>query len=76
MNVALSGVFLATPPVAFLVVDRHPWAAAALWPWTTFAFTGLFILAHEGIHGTLLPGHPRAGHGLARVLLFAYAFLD
>ena len=76
LNLALGALFLASIPVAFLAIDAHPLAALWLSPWLVFCFTGLFILAHEAIHGTLLPGHPRLGHALGWLFAFAYAGMD
>ncbi|MBS2021730.1 MAG: fatty acid desaturase [Deltaproteobacteria bacterium] len=76
LNLSLLTIFLASIPLSFLALDRHPRLAAVLTPWMVFAFTGLFILAHEAIHGTLVPGRPRLGHALGRLAAFAYAFMD
>lgn len=76
LNLGLGALFLASVPLSFAAVDRAPLAAVAATPWMIFAFTGLFILAHEAIHGLLWPGHPRASHALGAVFAFAYAFMD
>ncbi|GAC1547546.1 MAG: hypothetical protein NVS2B9_14600 [Myxococcales bacterium] len=76
LNLSLGALFLASIPLGFLAVDRTPLAAAPLFPWLTVSFTGLFILAHESIHGLLVPGRPRLGAALGRVFAFAYAFMD
>jgi beta-carotene ketolase (CrtW type) len=34
---------------------------------------GLFIIAHDCMHGSLLPAHRKAGHWLGRLCLFLYA---
>ena len=41
--------------------------------WMTFLYTGLFIAAHDAIHGTVWPGHPRVNTWTGRVILFLYA---
>lgn len=76
LNLGLGAVFLASIPLSFAAIERAPLAALGLVPWMTFAFTGLFILAHEAIHGLLWPGHPRAAHALGALFAFAYAFMD
>jgi beta-carotene ketolase (CrtW type) len=76
LNLALGAVFLASIPLGFFAIDAHPLWALAISPWLVCCFTGLFILAHEAIHGTLLPGHPRLGHALGWLFAFAYAFMD
>ena len=76
LNLSLAALFLALIPGAFVLVDAHPWAMAFTIPINACAFTGLFILAHEAIHGTLLPGFPRVGHALGRLFATVYALVD
>ena len=76
LNLALGALCLASLPAGFLLVDRFPLAALAVSPWLVCCFTGLFILAHEAIHGTLWPGWPRLGHACGRLFAFAYASMD
>ena len=71
LNASLGALFLALVPAAFFLVAAHPWAMLVTIPVNACAFTGLFILAHEAIHGTLLPGFPRLGHALGRLQLLA-----
>ncbi|MCP9849253.1 fatty acid desaturase [Cyanobium sp. Morenito 9A2] len=42
----------------------------------TFLQTGLFIVAHDAMHGSLLPDHPRFNHGIGRFSLWLYGCLD
>lgn len=42
----------------------------------TWLYTGLFITAHDAMHGTLAPDHPRLGHALGTLCLGLYAGLD
>jgi beta-carotene ketolase (CrtW type) len=46
--------------------------AAAL----TLLYTGLFITAHDAMHGSLSPGRPRLGHAIGTVCTFGYAFMS
>ncbi|MCP9885152.1 fatty acid desaturase [Synechococcus sp. ATX 2A4] len=41
----------------------------------TFLQTGLFIVAHDAMHGSLIPAQPRWNHRLGRVALLLYACL-
>jgi beta-carotene ketolase (CrtW type) len=41
----------------------------------TFLQTGLFILGHDAMHRTLVPGHRRLNDGLGRLALLLYAAL-
>jgi beta-carotene/zeaxanthin 4-ketolase len=76
LNASLGALFLALVPAAFFLVAAHPWAMLVTIPVNACAFTGLFILAHEAIHGTLLPGFPRLGHALGRLFATVYALVD
>ncbi|MGC1309954.1 MAG: fatty acid desaturase [Phormidesmis sp.] len=42
----------------------------------TFIHTGLFILAHDAMHGTLMPAFPKANDWAGRVALGLYSFLS
>lgn len=48
-----------------------------LWPLAvllqTWLYTGLFIVAHDCMHGSLAPGHPGLNRGVGRVALALYA---
>ena len=57
-----------------------PWSDGLphwLWPlgtvWLTFLYTGLFITAHDSIHGSLWPGRRQVNAWIGRVILLAYA---
>jgi beta-carotene/zeaxanthin 4-ketolase len=41
----------------------------------TFIQTGLFIVAHDAIHGSVLPGHRRVNQGFGQLALALYALL-
>ncbi len=76
LNVTLGALFLAAIPTAFALVHAHPWAMVVTIPINACAFTGLFILAHEAIHGTLVPEFPAFGHVLGRLFATVYALVD
>ncbi|MGB7488268.1 MAG: fatty acid desaturase [Phormidesmis sp.] len=42
----------------------------------SFLHTGLFILAHDAMHGTLAPAYPRVNDWLGRIILRVYSFLS
>jgi beta-carotene ketolase (CrtW type) len=53
---------------------RHGWLAAVLLvALQTWLSTGLFILAHDCMHGSLVPGRPRANRRLGTLLVTLYA---
>jgi len=49
-----------------------PLAVAAL----TWLYTGMFITAHDAMHGTICPSWPRLNHALGAVAAGAYAMFD
>lgn len=51
------------------------WLLAGLWLLgQTHLYTGLFITAHDAMHGTLAPGWPRLNHTLGAVCATLFAF--
>ena len=71
------GVWLATLVLA-LLVDPAGWTPAALGlavALRTFLQTGLFILGHDAMHLTLVPGRPLLNDALGRLALLLYAGL-
>lgn len=63
----VAGVYLWAPA-------RHGWAAAVLLvALQTWLGAGLFILAHDCMHGSLVPGHARANRRIGGLLVTLYA---
>jgi beta-carotene ketolase (CrtW type) len=44
--------------------------------WQTFLYTGLFITAHDGMHGAIAPSHPKLNHGIGSFAVIAYALFS
>jgi beta-carotene ketolase (CrtW type) len=42
----------------------------------TFAYTGVFITAHDAMHGLVAPRHPRLNHAIGRLALWLFAAMD
>lgn len=65
--------------LALLFHARHGglpfWAYLLALPLMSFCFTGLFILSHDALHGTLVPGWPSMNRALGRLSFFLYAGL-
>lgn len=59
------GTLLATQPTGL--------AAAVGVLVQTFLFTGLFITAHDAMHGTVAPAHPRLNHAIGAAAVTLYA---
>lgn len=60
------------PPVA----NWSPLALVAVLLVQTWLSTGLFIIAHDCMHGALAPGRPGRNHAIGRIALMMYAGLD
>jgi beta-carotene/zeaxanthin 4-ketolase len=41
-----------------------------------FLYTGLFIIAHDAMHRSLLPNNPRINDSVGTILVFCYAFFS
>lgn len=60
--------------VLFLELGGWNWLLAPLlMAVQTWTFVGLFIIAHDAMHGSLAPGHPQLGNRIGRALLLLYA---
>ncbi|MBD2310195.1 fatty acid desaturase [Desertifilum sp. FACHB-1129] len=44
--------------------------------WQTFLYTGLFITAHDAMHGSILPHHRRLNHGVGAIALMLYGLFS
>ena len=42
----------------------------------SFLHTGLFIVAHDAMHGSLAPAYPRLNDQLGQIILWVYSFLS
>jgi beta-carotene/zeaxanthin 4-ketolase len=73
----LLAVWGATQVASVAFADRIP---PALWLPTilleTFLYTGLFITAHDGMHGSIAPRHPRLNDLLGTVFTACYALFS
>ncbi|MCB2205274.1 fatty acid desaturase [bacterium] len=52
------------------------WLAFPLVPLITFLYTGLFITAHDAMHGTVAPAHPALNAGIGRLATALYALFS
>ncbi len=77
LGAGIFGAWLATLVLA-LLADPAGWTPAALGlviALRTLLQTGLFILGHDAMHRTLVPGRQRLNDGLGRLALLLYAGL-
>ncbi len=44
--------------------------------WQTFLYTGLFITAHDAMHGSVLPGNARVNRAIGSIAVFLYALFS
>ena len=78
-NLILSGVIVAVWlmlhvwAVWFLRADVQPWLAVLAGLGLTWLSVGLFIIAHDAMHGAVVPGHPRANRRIGQLVLWLYA---
>ena len=77
---ALIGVAWLAVHVSAIFLWEWRWAtlpaAAALILVQAWLSTGLFIVAHDAMHGSLAPGRPRLNDAVGRAALMIYAGLD
>ena len=70
LTIHVGGIFfwrwsVATTPLALLLIVAQAWLS-----------TGLFIVAHDCMHGSFAPGHPRVNRVVGTLCLGAYAALS
>jgi len=78
------GLFIATALTAIwgislvtlLAVELNPLLRPLALMWMTFLYTGLFITAHDAMHGTVSPGHHRVNLWVGRIVLLLYALFS
>ncbi len=54
---------------------RTAWIIIAI-VWQTFLYTGLFITAHDAMHGAVIPGHRKANDLLGSIVVLLYALFS
>jgi beta-carotene ketolase (CrtW type) len=63
-------------PLLVLPLDHWPgWLIVAAILGRTFLHTGLFIIAHDAMHRSLMPQHPRLNTLIGQIAVWLYAFL-
>jgi beta-carotene ketolase (CrtW type) len=58
------------------IEKTHPLAIVLEILWQTFLDTGLFITAHEAMHGLICPQNPKLNHRIGVAVIFLYGFLS
>ncbi|WP_410217249.1 fatty acid desaturase [Paracoccus sp. (in: a-proteobacteria)] len=78
-NLMLSGgiitawLVLHVHAVWFLDAPAHPVQAALVFAGLVWLSVGLFIIAHDAMHGAVVPGRPRANKAIGQLALWLYA---
>jgi len=76
LAILIIAAWLAAHVAAIFVIDWRVtswWLAVPLVAVQTWLFTGLFIIAHDCMHGSLAPGRPWLNRAYGRLALFLYA---
>ena len=66
-------IFIHVYSVFFHSLAANPLITLGLIAGQTWLYTGLFICAHDAMHGTLAPRNPKLNDMIGRVILFYYA---
>lgn len=62
--------------VALFAAPLHPALIIVGAAWMTFLSTGLFITAHDAMHGTIAPGHRRVNDAIGALAVVLYALFS
>lgn len=74
-----AGAILSAWAVSISVLVSTPLDALPVWLlpiailWQMFLFTGLFITAHDGMHGTIAPRYPKLNDAIGAIAVGVYA---
>lgn len=69
---AVSLVFLLTRNLS----ELPPWLIPLAMLWQTFLYTGLFITAHDAMHGAVFPGNRKVNDAIGTFVVFVYALFS
>ena len=76
LAVAILTAWVGTHVAAVFLIDWQAapwWTAPSMVALITWLFVGLFIIAHDCMHGSLAPGRPRMNRAFGTLALFLYA---
>lgn len=78
IGLAMIGLWVGSLMVGLSVdlLQLHPVWIAVLFLWQTFLYTGLFITAHDAMHGAVCPANRRINDGIGTIAVFLYALFD
>lgn len=75
--IAVMGIWASSLIILFLVdiSQLSRWQLLPFVAWQTFLYTGLFITAHDAMHGVVFPDNPKINHLIGKTCLFFYGLL-
>jgi len=62
--------------IFFHTLSAPLWQTLSLIALHCWLYVGLFIIAHDTIHGSLWPGKPKANEMIGTIIMFVYAGFD
>ncbi|MDX2096264.1 MAG: fatty acid desaturase [Leptolyngbyaceae cyanobacterium bins.59] len=57
------------------LVNASGWWRVPIVLWQMFLYTGLFVTAHDAMHGVIAPSHPQLNNWMGTIALACYALL-
>jgi beta-carotene/zeaxanthin 4-ketolase len=72
---SLIGIWASSTTILFsLDLERWPnWIKFIGFGWQMFLYVGLFVTAHDGMHGSIVPSNRKLNDSIGRFVLFVYA---
>ena len=80
-GLSIASLILATWAISLAALLNLPFNQPPLWIllavcWQTFLYAGLFVTAHDAMHGVVAPQHPRLNHFVGTVALLLYGLFS
>jgi fatty acid desaturase len=82
VGLAIAVLIVGLWAVSLGVLLSLPIGGMALWVkglavlWQTFLWTGLFITAHDAMHGSIYPERPSVNHAIGKVAVLCYGLFS
>lgn len=79
LGIVLAGCIISLWAVSLIILFQLDVSSSPIWLillaifWQTFLYTGLFITAHDAMHGSICPQNPKLNHGIGRLAVLCYA---
>ncbi len=71
----LIGIWISSTAILFSLdlATLPSWVKFVGFAWQMFLYTGLFVTAHDGMHGSIAPSNPKLNDAIGQFVLFSYA---